>query len=151
MFTSEFTSFLIRAKQATYASGRAPDASSRPNSHDLHYSEGEYTYIDTYLGGFHFAGEEAAWYQEKPVWGMNYYGKMLVETIPDGFGGFLKEALMHVPAGEPYRGPSDYVNGDYAYRCKVEGGMERFVGEEEILYHSKPVYWLAFHGGEIRD
>ncbi len=151
MFNQEFISFLIRAKQATYASGRAPDASSLPNSHDLHYIEGEYTYIDTYLGGFHFAGEEAVWLQAKPVWGMNYYGKMLVETIPDGFGEFLKEALLHVPADRPYRGPVDYTAGDFVYRCKVEGEMERFIGEEEILLNGKRVYWLAFHGGEIRD
>lgn len=151
MFTKELISFLIRAKQATYASGRAPDASSRPNSHDLHYSEGEYTYIDTYLGGFHFAGEEAVWQKEKPIWGMNYYGKMLVDSIPAGFGEFLKDALMHVPADCPYRGPVEYNDGDYTYHCKVDGEMERFIGEEEIIFLGKPVYWLAFHGGEIRD
>ena len=151
MLSPEFISFLIRAKQATYASGRAPDASSRPNSHDLHYKEGEYTYIDTYLGGFHFAGEEAVWLQAKVIWGMNYYGKMLVETIPDGFGEFLKEALMHVPADRPYRGPGDFAKGDFIYHCIVEGDMKCFLGEEEILLSGKPVYWLAFHGGEIRD
>ncbi|MBU4034473.1 MAG: hypothetical protein KKG34_06700, partial [Proteobacteria bacterium] len=34
--------------------------------------------------------EEAVWYEQTPVWGMNYYGRMLVEKIPPGFGEFLK-------------------------------------------------------------
>jgi hypothetical protein len=151
MFTDDFVTFLIKAKRETYASGRAPDRSSRPHSHDLHYDEGEYTYIDTYLGGFHFIGEEAVWHQGKPIWGMNYYGKMLVETIPAGFGEFLKAALMRVPRENPYRGPEEYSEGDFTFRCRVSGSLERFTGEEEISLNGKPIYWLAFHGGEIRD
>jgi len=50
--------FLIKAKKATYAGKGAQTASSRPNSHDLQYSEGQLKYIDTYLGGSKFAGEE---------------------------------------------------------------------------------------------
>jgi hypothetical protein len=151
MFNLDFVPFLIKAKQATYASGRAPDASSRPNSHDLHFDEGDYRYIDTYLGGFHFIGEEAVWQKGIPVWGMNYYGKMLVDAIPDGFGEFLKAALLHVPSDIPYRGPEEYNEGDFSYRCRVNGKLERFIGEEEISFKGKPIYWLAFHGGETRD
>ena len=145
------SSFLIQAKQKTYASGKNPDHSSRPHSHDLHFTEGDYAYIDTYLGGFHFIGEEAVWYQGKPVWGMNYYGKMLTEVIPAGFSEFLKAALMRVPKEMPFRGPEEYHNGDFSYHCRVEGNLERFVGEEEISFDDKPIYRLAFHGGEIRD
>jgi hypothetical protein len=151
MFTDDFVTFLIRAKQQTYASGRAPDQSSRPLSHDLHYDEGEYIYIDSYLGGFHFIGEEAVWSEGKAIWGMNYYGKMLVETIPAGFGEFLKAALMRLPRDTPYRGPEDYSEGDFTYHCRVTGTLERFLGEEEISFKGEPIYWLAFHGGEIID
>ena len=147
----QLVQFLIKAKQNTYASGKSPDHSSRPNSHDLHYTEGDYTYIDTYLGGFHFIGEEAVWKDGKPVWGMNYYGKMLVEVIPAGFSEFLKAALMRVPKETPFRGPADYREGIFTYRCRVDGRLERYVGEEEILLDGQPIYWLAFHGGEIRD
>ena len=151
MMTDELVAFLIKAKRQTYASGRSPDHSSRPNSHDLHFTEGDYAYIDTYLGGFYFIGEEAVWYQGIPVWGMNYYGKMLAAKIPDGFSKFLKAALMRVPREMPFRGPEEFHDGVFSYHCSVDGNLERFVGEEEISCDGKAIYWLAFHGGEIRD
>jgi hypothetical protein len=151
MMTDELVAFLIKAKQQTYASGKSPDHSSRPNSHDLHFAEGDFAYIDTYLGGFHFIGEEAVWHNGKPAWGMNYYGKMLVDVIPAGFSEFLKAALLRVPAEAPFRGPAEYRDGAFSYHCRVDGGLERYVGDEEIWLNDKPIYWLAFHGGEIKD
>jgi hypothetical protein len=146
-----FVDFLIRAKQDTYASGRAPDSSSRPSSHDLSYSEGELKYIDTYLGGFHFIGEEAVWQNDKPLWGMNYYGKMLAPEFPDGFSEFLKASLMRVPREAPFRGPAEFHAGNFDYRCEWQGDPGKFTGEEEIFYNGEKVYWLAFHGGEIKE
>ena len=49
-------SFLIRAKQATYAGKGAETAPSRTGSHDLVYRENNLMYYDTYLGGDRFAG-----------------------------------------------------------------------------------------------
>ena len=57
----QIISFLIRAKQATYAGKGAETVSSRVKSHDLVYREEDYVYYDTYLGGDKFAGEEALW------------------------------------------------------------------------------------------
>jgi hypothetical protein len=147
----DFVPFLIRAKQATYASGISPSASSRTGSHDLPYAEGEYAYLDTYLGGFKFVGEEAVWKAGKPVWGMNYYGWMVSTSIPVGFSEFLKKALRHVPEDAPYRGPEEYSEGDFKYGCGSEGDLTRFSGEEWIELNGKVIYELVFHGGEIRD
>jgi hypothetical protein len=146
-----FCSFLIRAKQHTYASGQGYTTSSRPNSHDLSYTEGNLTYIDTYLGGFHFIGEEAVWKSDVPIWGMNYYGKMLVDEVPQGFGEFLKEALLQSPAEAPYRGPGQHRSDSFVYHCEWKGSLERFEGWEEIMYQDASIYRLVFHGGEIRD
>ncbi len=151
MDTNTFLEFLIHAKHATYASGRAPDSTCRPSSHDLTYNEGELSYIDTYLGGFHFIGEEAVWSEKTPVWGMNYYGKMLTGEIPEGFSEFLKAVLMRVPREAPFRGPAEFRAGNFDYGCKWNGELNRFSGEEEIFYNGERVYWLAFHGGEIKD
>jgi hypothetical protein len=81
-FNQQFVQFLIRAKQNTYAGHGSDVAPSRTASHDLRYEEGDFAYYDTYLGGLKFVGEEAVWVKGKPVWGMNYYGWMLVEEIP---------------------------------------------------------------------
>jgi len=146
----DFIAFLIRAKKATYAGGGAEALPSRPNSHDLRYSEGDLTYIDTYLGGYEFIGEEAVWFQSQPLWGMNYYGWMLVPEIPDGFSPFLKDTLKQLPEQTPFRGPAQWERGEFAYRCQWSGNMAQFSGEEEIRYHGEVIYKLVFHGGRIR-
>ena len=139
--------FLIRAKQATYAGKGAETASSRVKSHDLAYREGEYMYYDTYLGGEKFAGEEALWVADIPYWSLNYAGRVTGGCFS---GDFLKEALLHVPEDEPYRGPREYTNGDYSYHCETEGSFDWFQGRESIDYQGKQIYECYFHGGLIK-
>ena len=142
--------FLVEAKINTYAGGGTLSDSSRPNSKDMHYSKGKYQYIDTYLGGINFIGEEAVYYEEKAVWGMNYYGEMLKgEGVPPGFSKCLKSALRAVPKEAPYRGPKIYDDGDFQYRCRWYGSVESFHGEEYISYKNTDIYKLRFHGGII--
>lgn len=142
----EVIAFLCRAKRATYAAGKPQDASSRPGSHDLSHREGELLYIDTYLGGERFSGEEAVWDDEAPVWAMNYTGRV---TKAGFSGAFLKEALLHTTEALPYRGPLRYENGPFVYTMNVKGGFEWFYGYEEILRDGAQVYECAFHGGIV--
>ncbi|GAP14258.1 hypothetical protein LARV_02024 [Longilinea arvoryzae] len=146
---SEFVSFLLRAKRATYASGAASIGSSRPASTDLRYATGDYLYLDTYLGSRDFIGEEAVWYRGNPVWGMNYHGLMLVDSIPDGFSEILHAALFAVPSEAPFRGPAEFNLGDFRYTCHWQGNLERFDGQECIEHRGRPIYELIFHGGKI--
>lgn len=139
--------FLLRAKKATYA-GKGPEsAPTRPQSHDLSYREGNLLYIDTYLGGDLFAGEEALWVDERPVWSMNYAGRVTGQPFS---GDFLKEALRQVPSDMPYRGPASYASGDYAYACEVSGDFAWFQGHERIAWQGQEIYECCFHGGAIR-
>ncbi|HEX2946827.1 MAG TPA: DUF5680 domain-containing protein [Clostridia bacterium] len=139
--------FLLRAKKATYAAHGAEIEPSRPNSHDLQYVEGDLKYIDTYVGGEKFSGEEALWREDLPFWAMNYAGRI----IADGFSGdFLKECLMRVPKEYPYRGPLVYQNGQYAYHCLINGEFEWFNGYEEIFSNGIKVYECIFHGGCVK-
>ena len=140
-------SFLIRAKQATYAGKGAETASSRIASHDLIYREDPLMYYDTYLGGDRFAGEEALWIADVPYWSMNYIGRVTGNPFS---GDFLKEALLHVPEDMPYRGPEKYVNGDYCYSCSAEGDFDWFHGKETICYRGNQIYECRFHGGLIK-
>jgi hypothetical protein len=147
---ADFIRFFVSAKIAAYAGGAAESASTRPASHDLRYAEGAYEYVDTYLGGFEFIGEEAVWKNGAPLWGMNYYGYMLVAEMPEGFSHFLKESLKLVPAEAPYRGPETYSEGEFEYRCAWKGVLEYFTGREEIWWKGEEIYALDFHGGEIK-
>jgi len=139
--------FLIRAKQKTYAGKGAETASSRVNSHDLVYSEGEYMYYDTYIGAERFAGEEALWIDDVPFWCMNYAGRVTGENFS---GDFLKEALLNVSHDRPYRGPEGYSTGEYSYSCTVDGDFEWFQGYETIAYKGAVIYECFFHGGSIK-
>lgn len=148
---TEFITFLLRAKKSTYAAGDAGQvASSRIASHDLAYREGEWSYLDTYLGGHAFIGQEAVWKGGIPMWGMNYYGSMTVPDVPEGFGDFLKLALRNVTPEAPFRGPARFACERYLYSCEWEGKPGWFRGEELITQDGQAVYMLDFHGGVIR-
>lgn len=142
----ELVALLIRAKRNTYAGKGSEVKSSRIASHDLSYEENEYYYYDTYIGGEKFSGEEAVWFNEIPVWSMNYIGRVIGENFS---GDFLKEALYNATEALPYRGPEMFSKGDYHYHCKVDGQIEWFQGYEEIFYLNERIYECYFHGGVI--
>jgi hypothetical protein len=140
--------FLIKAKKASFAGTGAKVDSSRPNSRDLQYSDGDLKYIDTYLGGSKFAGEEALWKNNIPFWSMNYIGRIVEDKFSDNFK-FLTEALLNVQEEYPFRGPLEYKNGDYSYYCKINGDFHWFNGIEEIYFKETKIYECMFHGGDI--
>lgn len=143
----ETIAFLIRAKKKTYAGGGVKAAvSSRPDSHDLIYEENDFKYIDSYLGGRCFSGEEAMWRKNVPFWAMNYSGRVTGDKFE---ADFLKSALLNVPENMPYRGPRCFKKGLYTYLCEVEGRPEWFHGSEKILYCKTKIYECLFHGGMV--
>ncbi len=145
--TESMIAFLCKAKKECYAGEGNKVDSSRPESLDYRYSEGEYTYLDSYFGGEKFIGEEVLYLSESPVWSMNYCG----QNIGEGFSGnFLKEALNQVPEEYPFRGPLVYKSGDYSYHCIVNGDVEWFQGYEEMFLLNRKVYECYFHGGLIK-
>lgn len=144
----QIIAFLIRGKRAAYAGHGKELESSRRASHDLDYTEENLYYYDTYLGGEQFAGEEGVWQDDKPVWAMNYCGRVTGEHFS---GDFLKEALSKTSMGMPYRGPVIYQNGEYMYKCHVYGTFSWFQGQELIEYQDRKIYECYFHGGCIKE
>ena len=140
----QLISFLLKAKQNAYASKAKEQPSCRPSSHDWEFRQGELLYIDSYLGGNRFSGQEAVWEQNTPVWTMNYTGRIL----SNGFSGdFLKSALLLGTIEQPYRGPSLYQNGQYTYHNTVSGTFEWYQGNEDIFCEDKIIYECRYHGG----
>ncbi len=145
--TEPMVAFLCKAKKECYAGEGNKTDSSRPESMDYRYREGEYTYLDSYFGGEKFIGEEVLYVKDSPIWSMNYSGRNLGE---DFSGNFLKEALLHVSEEYPFRGPLVYKSGDYSYHCKIDGDVEWFQGYEEMFLLERRVYECYFHGGMIK-
>lgn len=145
MNKNSLRSFLCKAKKVTYAGqGKEEAVSIRPSSHDYIYKEDNYMYMDTYLGGRAFSGEEAVWIDLLPVWTMNYTGRTLREEFN---GKFLDTVLLQVKEELPYRGPVLYKEGDYTYHNHVNGDFTWFHGREEIYYQDILVYECLYHGG----
>lgn len=139
--------FRLEANVNTYAAYMNETESTRLDSHDFTYSNGLYTYHDTYVGGEQFAGEEAVWYDGKAQYAMNYAGRVLSQRFS---GDFLKEALRMADINMPYRGSEYYQSGQYTYRCNVAGDFTWFQGYEEIYCENEKVYECYFHGGITR-
>lgn len=145
--TNRFINFLVKAKQSTYSAKKGKVAPTGLDSHDYKYEEDEYKYHDTFVGADMFAGEETVYQDDRAIYSMNYYGRVLDELFS---GDFLKEALMHVSADMPYRGPMLYKNGSYTYTVQVTGDYTFFNGREDIYYNDIKVYECVFHGGILK-
>ena len=148
--------FLIEAKKQTYANENVEKVSpSRKGSHDYHYQNNEMIYHDTYFGGTKFMGGKVVYCNdETPIWGMNYYGITLDETLSEeAMDKALRPALMLVGEDKdviPIRGPRNYQNGEYEYNFSVSGDLDCFEGKETIHKGKTKVYELKCHGGIIK-
>ena len=148
----ELATFLKEANLHTYANEKAEKVTSlRPGSHDYHFEKDNLIYHDTYFGGRKFIGEEIIYKDGQPVWGMNYRGLTLSETMSEGlFDAILRPALM-AGSGDniPVRGPKEFTSGDWKYTFKVEGDLSNFTGVEEISKKGEIVCRLLCHGGWV--
>lgn len=146
----ELIDFLIKAKNSTYSAGMGKSESSRKQSIDYYYKDGEYEYLDSYFGGLGFSGEEIVYKNNLPIWSMNYCGKTMAEEKVIDIIRILKDSLQLVDEKQPYRGPSINTQGKYKYTCNVEGDINFYRGIERIYYEEKEVYRLFFHGGTVK-
>ena len=151
----EFLEFLVKAKKSTYANSDAPKVlPSRLKSKDYEFTDGNFTYHDTYFGGVKFMGEEVVYYNNDILWGMNYYGVTMDDSLTEEvMDKVLRVALMKVGEDKkviPVRGPKEFINEDYLYIFNVDGDMENFVGTEKIYKDKKLIYELKCHGGIIK-
>ena len=152
---NNLSEFLMEAKKQTYANENVKkQESTRKASHDYEYSSNGMTYHDTYFGGTNFMGEEVVYFTDNtPIWGMNYYGVTLDQTLSEeAVDKALRPALMQVGSDDviPVRGPKEYINGDYKYTFHVTGDLDYFEGEEAIYKNDVKVYALKCHGGFIK-
>lgn len=141
------SSFLLRAKRATYAGHADESPAQRPGAHEFFYTEEPLAYRDSYYGGRTFHGEEVVYRDGTAVWCMNYSGRTLSDTFS---GDFLKQALRHCTPEMPYRGPRLYQSSEYTYVCDVNGCLDWFIGTEIIYDKEQLIYECRFHGGSVR-
>lgn len=143
--------FIVNAKKATYVGSGEPVPACRLESHDLEYIDGEYSYRDSYFGGQNFLGEEIVWYQGKPVWGENYYGKVIHPELISAAeaGQMIKTSLTEMYSQGRFLGGFRYEWKDLVYIDENSGDPSDFQGKEDILRNGLLIYRLYYHGGVI--
>ena len=146
--------FILKAKAASYVGDGENAESCRPGSHDLIFEEVPFFYLDSYFGGSDFIGQEVVYYKGKPVWAMNYYGRILEPALITAAetGGVIKKSLSKMYAGEHrFLGGFEHTADDLYYTDTSQGELSSFTGKEWISRDTKKVYELDYHGGLIKE
>lgn len=143
---------IVAAKRACYVGGGATAEPCRQGAHDLVWSEGPWSYRDSYFGGTDFLGQETVWRDQEPVWAMNYYGFITRPDLIDAgrAGATIKAALSALYDEGRFLGGFAFDGPFGAYRDMSEGRYTQFFGEETILVDGVVSYRLVYHGGLVR-
>ena len=149
----ELNAFIVRAKAATYVGGGAKSLSCRPGSHDLQFHEGAFSYLDSYFGGTDFLGQEVVYWEGKPVWAMNYYGRILEPSLiaAEEAGQIIKESLSQMYKEGRFLGGFEHETQNGTYADTSEGDVTSFAGREWIVRQGVRVYELVYHGGLVKE
>lgn len=90
----------------------------------------------------------------KPVWAMSYQGKHNEDFSSDFFQNeafpFLKRALMNMDDSMPFRGPKEFVDGDFRYAFELKGDYQYFTGRESITHKGIEVFFQDVMGELIK-
>lgn len=149
----ELSAFIVRAKAATYVGDGQPVDPCRLGSHDLRFHDKEWSYHDSYFGGSDFIGEEVVYLGDKPIWAMNYYGRILRDDLLTGAeaGQMIKASLSRLYQEGRFLGDFEYTENGLTYVDHNEGDVKFFRGRELIRRGDQTAYELDYHGGLIRD
>jgi hypothetical protein len=148
----QLNNFIVQAKAGTYVGNGKKTKSCRKESHDLKFQEGPFCYLDSYFGGTDFIGQEVVYYDDEPIWAMNYYGRIIE---PEKFtaaeaGQIIKESLSRMYEEGRFLGGFEYSFESGVYTDTSQGDLESFTGKEWITRDNLKVYELVYHGGLVK-
>jgi len=148
----ELEQFIVRAKAATYIGSGQKLLPYRLGSQDLQFAEGDWYYHDSYFGEQDFLGQEIVYLQRRPVWGMNYFGRLLQPDLLTAaeVGRLLKQSLSHMYTEGRFLDGYTFQVGDLTYVDTSEGDVSHFRGKEWITREGEMAYELVYHGGLIK-
>lgn len=149
----QMVEFIVHAKANTYVGKGQKLLPYRLGSHDLQFFEGDWAYHDSYLGENDFIGEEAVYFRGKVVWGMNYFGRILLpELITSAQAGeVIQRSLSEMYREGRFLGGFERTLGEFTYHDANGGDELFFTGREWISRGGKMAYELVYHGGLVRD
>lgn len=151
MDVAELERTIVAAKSASYVGGGGSAAPSRTGSHDLRWQNARWSYLDSYLGGTDFHGQEVVWHDEVPVWAMSYYGAVLRPELIDGAraGLVITAALKAMYSEGRFLGGFELATEHGTYVDSSRGDVTRFHGREVIRVEGAEAYALDYFGGLV--
>lgn len=149
----DLSRFIVTAKATTYVGNGQKATPCRPGAQDLRFTGGDWAYHDSYFGSADFLGQEVVYFRGRPVWAMNYYGRILApEAITAAeAGGMIKRSLSRMYGEGRFLGGFTHAHEDLTYTDTSEGDPACFRGVEWIERSGRRVYELMYHGGLVRD
>jgi len=152
--------FIAKAHRNTYAAPKEIKSKHRcevpilEGHKDYDFSEGDFSYHDSYAGSSWAPGREVVFFQGNPVWCMAYQGQHNAEYGDDFFQDqafpFLKKALRNFGDDMPFRGPAEFSDGDFKYTFEMEGDYSYFKGKETIFFKGEVVFFQDVMGSLIK-
>jgi len=139
--------FIIEARENTFAVNSKPTENPRLfGSTQMEYQKTDYFYQDIYFKGAKISiGQEVIYYNDKPIWAMNYIGNVIEKNGLE----FLKKSLLELSSKCRFGGKCQFSKKEFEYQDEGQGDLEYFSGKEQILQNGKNVYNLTYLGGLI--
>ncbi len=118
---------------------------------NLIHANGSWRYLDSYYGGTDFLGQEVVWFEDRPVWAMNYYGRVLDGQLIDGerAGRVIKASLTMMYREKRFWVALEIFMKAMKYYDESNGDLRSFNGVERIFCNGTEAYRLDYHGGMI--
>lgn len=153
MDLNKLQEFVQKAGAATYVGGGKYEKNpERPGFEELVYSEGDFSYRDSYTGATRSRGMEVVRYKGKTTWASMYGGGIVAgkESLDKQIISFLKKAMLAKDSNVfSARGPLNFKDGDWEYKYVQDGDIEEFSGYEEIYFKGELVFFHRIIGGVI--
>ena len=145
--------FIVKAKAHTYVAKGEKSLAYRPGSHDLQFHDGAFAYLDSYFGGTDFLGQEVVYFEGKPIWAMNYYGRILNPNLLNAAqaGQIIMESLSALYKDGRFLGGYEHETSLGKYVDTNQGNVFSFRGVEWIDVQNEKAYELLYHGGLVKE
>lgn len=147
--------FIKKAGRITYATSGVESVNYDKNGFkELNFTEGDYSYKDTYTGFFRSRGIEIITYKNNPVWVASYGGGMMRDDADFAMKtfDFLKKAFLTDEAGfQTFRGPHHFRQDKWRYKYDQKGDIEELSGHEEIYFDNKLAFFHRIIGGLVKQ
>jgi hypothetical protein len=150
----ELADFIVEANKNAWAAGTGKVQTRLKDGKSLSYARGDWELEDDYTGYFSAPGMTRVLYKGRTTWSMAYFGPGQTtgqEALVKPTFSFLKEALMLVAPEMPFRGPSEYKNGEWRYTFRLSrGDITDFLGNESVYNKDTLMFAQTIGGGLVR-